>query len=224
MIVLPRRVAAVVFDMDGLLIDTEIVYRTAIMEAAAERGIDLPLWLFNKMIGAPITQNTQLMLDHYGADFDVEGLFEESGRRFHEVIHLEDRLKVGVRELLEFLEREQIPRAIATSSPHEAVERHLRPNGILDRFQAVVARGDYVNGKPAPDPFLAAAKALGVAAEDCLALEDSHNGIRAAHAAGMMAVMVPDLLEATDEMRELAVHIAQTLHEVHDILARQRAG
>ena len=224
MIVLPRRVAAVVFDMDGLLIDTEIVYRTAIMEAAAERGIDLPLWLFNKMIGAPITQNTQLMLDHYGADFDVEGLFEESGRRFHEVIHLEDRLKVGVRELLEFLEREQIPRAIATSSPHEAVERHLRPNGILDRFQAMVARGDYVNGKPAPDPFLAAAKALGVAAEDCLALEDSHNGIRAAHAAGMMAVMVPDLLEATDEMRELAVHIAQTLHEVHDILARQRAG
>ena len=224
MITLPRAVKAVVFDMDGLLIDTEIVYRTAIMEAAAERGVDLPLWLFNKMIGAPITQNTQLMLDHYGADFDVEGLFEESGRRFHDVIHLEDRLKVGVRELLDFLEAERIPRAIATSSPHEAVERHLRPNGILDRFHAVVARGDYVNGKPSPDPFLAAAAALKVWPQDCLALEDSHNGIRAAHGAGMMAVMVPDLLEATDEMRELAVAIAETLHDVRGMLAAQRTG
>ena len=223
MIALPRTVAAVVFDMDGLLIDTEVVYRDAIMAAAQERGHDLPLWLFNKMIGAPITQNTQLMLAHYGADFDVQGLFDASSHRFHAVIDLEDRLKAGVRELLSYLEAENIPRAIATSSPHEAVERHLRPNGILDRFQAVVARGDYVNGKPSPDPFLAAARALKVAPRDCLALEDSHNGIRAAHGAGMMAVMVPDLLEATDEMHELAVAIATTLHDVHDMLTAQRA-
>jgi HAD superfamily hydrolase (TIGR01509 family) len=212
--VLPRAVKAVVFDMDGLLIDTEVVYREAIMDAAAERGVDLPLWLFHKMIGAPITQNIELMLGHYGPAFDYQGLFDAAGQRFSDIIHLEDRLKAGVLELLDHLDAVGLPRAIATSSGHESVERHLRPNGVLDRFHAVVARGDYLNGKPSPDPFLAAARRLDVDPADCLALEDSHNGIRAAHAAGMMAVMVPDLLEATDEMQELAVAIADSLHDV----------
>lgn len=221
--ILPRPVRAVVFDMDGLLIDTEIVYREAIVGAAAARGFELPLWLFNKMIGAPITQNRELLTAHYGEGFDLDGLLEAAGHRFHDVIDLEDRLKAGVIELLDHLEAAALPRAICTSSGHESVERHLRPNGVLDRFHAVVARGDYVNGKPAPDPFLAAARLLEVDPAACLALEDSHNGIRAAHAAGMMAVMVPDLLEPTDEMRDLAVHIADSLHEVRDLLTAAAA-
>ena len=91
---------------------------------------------------------------------------------------------------------------------------HLGPSGILPRFQAVIARGDYARGKPHPDPFLTAAAALGVDPADCLALEDSHNGVRAASAAGMMTVMVPDLLEATAEMRGLCVAVRASLHEV----------
>ena len=85
----------------------------------------------------------------------------------------------------------------------------------------MAARGDYENGKPSPDPFLTAARRLGVAPHDCLALEDSHNGVRAAAAAGMMTIMVPDLLDATEEMHSLCIRIARDLHEVEALI---RAG
>ena len=94
------------------------------------------------------------------------------------------------------------------------MEAHLGRSGIIPRFHAVVARGDYARGKPNPDPFLTAAARLGISPEDCLALEDSHNGVRAASSAGMMTVMVPDLLDATEEMQALCVQIARDLHEV----------
>ena len=87
----------------------------------------------------------------------------------------------------------------------------------------IVAAGDYARGKPNPDPFLVAAARLGADPHDCVALEDSHNGVRAAHAAGMMTIMVPDLLEATDEMRGLCITVAQTLHDVRALLAAERA-
>jgi beta-phosphoglucomutase-like phosphatase (HAD superfamily) len=98
------------------------------------------------------------------------------------------------------------------------VQRTLGPSGILPRFDAVVAAGDYPRGKPNPDPFLTAAGRLGAAPEDCLALEDSHNGVRAAHAAGMMTVMVPDLLAPTDEMHAKCLAIAESLHHVRALL------
>ena len=120
--------------------------------------------------------------------------------------------------MLDHLDDAGLPRAVATSSTHAAVEHQLGRNGILARFQAVVAAGDYAKGKPAPDPFLTAAARMGVDPADCLALEDSHNGVRAAHAAGMMTVMVPDLLEATEEMHQLCVTIATTLHDVRDLI------
>ncbi|HEY5105200.1 MAG TPA: HAD family phosphatase [Caulobacteraceae bacterium] len=221
---LPRQVSAVIFDMDGLLIDSEVVYRDAILAAAVAQGREMPLDLFHRMIGAPIIQNRQLLVDHYGADFDIEALLVDSASRFHATFDDEDRIKAGVAELLDFLDTRRLPRAIATSSPHDSVRRHLGPGGLLGRFQAVIARGDYVHGKPAPDPFLAAAAALGVAPETCLALEDSHNGVRAAHAAGMMTVMVPDLLEATDEMRGLCIAVVGTLHDVVEMLGKDAAA
>jgi HAD superfamily hydrolase (TIGR01509 family) len=217
--VFPRPIRAVVFDMDGLLIDTEAAYRDVIIAVAAERGDDLPLSLFHRMIGTPNAGSFELLLAHFGPDFDAEGLFAASWVRFHEVVDLENILKAGVVELLDHLDQIGLPKAIATSSPREAVETHLGPSGVASRFDAIVTRGDYARGKPAPDPFLKAAERLGVDPLDCLALEDSHNGVRAAHAAGMMTVMVPDLLEATEEMQAKCVRIAESLHEVRDLIA-----
>ena len=216
--VFPRPVKAVVFDMDGLLINTEVLWREGMIEAAKAIGLDLPMDAFKRMIGTPAARTREILHEEFGAGFDVDSYLDDAGRRFHDGLDLENILKAGVIELLDHLDAVGMPRAIATSSPHEAVEAHLTPSGVLTRFDAVIARGDYERGKPAPDPFLNAAKALGIAPEDCLALEDSHNGVRAAHAAGMMTVMVPDILEPTEEMREKCVHIAESLHRVLELV------
>jgi HAD superfamily hydrolase (TIGR01509 family) len=123
-------------------------------------------------------------------------------------------VKDGVVELLDLLDQKRLPRAIVTSSSYETVEGHLAFTGILPRFDAVIAQGDYDRGKPHPAPFLRGAEVLAKDPARCLVLEDSYNGVRAAHAAGMITVMVPDLLDATDEMRNLCHAIVNTLHTV----------
>jgi HAD superfamily hydrolase (TIGR01509 family) len=125
-------------------------------------------------------------------------------------------------ELLTLLDELALPRAIATSSHHEHARHHLAAFDLSRRFHAVVAHGDYVRGKPHPDPFLKAAERLGVEPALCLALEDSWHGVRAASAAGMMTVMVPDLMIATPEMKALCAHIAADLHEVCDLMQASR--
>jgi len=215
---LPRKPLAVVFDMDGVIFDTEVLYLESIIDAAKQAGFDLPKPVYMSTIGLTGESARTVLLDHFGADFDIEALWEASERRFGELTETKQYLKTGVHELLNHLDEFELPRAIATSSRPDAAEHHLTSHDLRDRFTTVVARGDYARGKPNPDPFLTAADRLGVAPKDCLALEDSHNGVRAASSAGMMTVMVPDLLEPTEEMRSLCVRIAEDLHEVRGVM------
>jgi beta-phosphoglucomutase-like phosphatase (HAD superfamily) len=119
-----------------------------------------------------------------------------------------------------------LPRAIATSSSRATVRRHVEAHDMVDRFHHVVAHDDCERHKPEPDPFLKAAGLLGVAPALCLALEDSHIGVQAASAAGMMTIMIPDLIPATEEIRGLCTHVVDDLHAVRLLLAtdRQRTG
>lgn len=215
---LPRRPHAVVFDMDGLIFDTETLYREAATAATAALGHDLPEALYLATIGLNGPATRELLLGHFGGGFDFETLWITATENFRRLADTQLCLKAGVVELLDALDAAALPRAIATSSRHESVEHHLAQHGLAHRFPVVVAHGDYARGKPHPDPFLAAAGRLGVAPELCLALEDSHNGVRAAAAAGMMTVMVPDLLAATEEMQNLCIRIAANLHEVRAML------
>ena len=210
---LPRPPKAVIFDMDGLLIDSEIHYRNALMAAGAERGLSMTTSLYDGMLGQPWSGNAQLLRAHYGADFDAESFRPIWLSHFNRLMAQDLRLKPGVVELLDRLDRLELPRAIAPSSAHHQVEHHLAGFDLIRRFDTVVAQGDYKRGKPEPDPYLVAADRLGIAATDCLALEDSHNGIRSASSAGMMAVMVPDLLAPTDEIVGLCAHVVQDLLE-----------
>ncbi len=111
-----------------------------------------------------------------------------------------------------------LPRAIATSSLPHSAHHHLAAFDLGHRFDTIVAQGDTVRGKPAPDPYLLAAERLGVEPRLCLALEDSHNGVRSASAAGMITVMVPDLLPPTDEIGGLCVCVASNLTVVAQLL------
>jgi HAD superfamily hydrolase (TIGR01509 family) len=219
---LPRAVAAVVFDMDGVLFDTETQYEKAALAAAREVGIDMTSAFFRGTVGSPWPVVRQQLLDHYGPDLAVDELSEISRRIFRELCETQEILKPGVLELLDLLDELGLPRAVATSSARPTVERHLQRHGLLDRFGGIAAHGDYDRHKPHPDPFLKAAALLGVAPRDCLALEDSHHGVRSASSAGMMTVMVPDLLPATDEICALCLHVVPDLHDVRRLINDSR--
>ncbi len=216
---LPRPLQAVVFDMDGLLFDTEAVARDSFYVVTARRGLEAPMEVYVRMIGQTGEASRGVLQAHFGRDFDVDAFWTAWEGDWTQRLKAGVSLKAGVTELLDLLDERDIPRAIATSSPHWHVDERLAEHGLAERFAAVVARGDYARGKPHPDPFLKAAEALGADPAHCLALEDSHNGVRAAHAAGMMTVMVPDLLHATDEIGALCVRVAESLHEVRDLVA-----
>jgi len=209
--------AAVIFDMDGLLFDSELLYHNAIMAAAKELGHSFTAEDFLKLVGRPWPINRAALQEHIGPDGDVEA-FRTAWTRHYQGMRRFLALKTGVVELLDRLDALNVPRAICTSSSREEVEHNLALHGLVHRFHAVIAAGDYARGKPAPDPFLRAAELLGVAPEECLALEDSHHGVRSAAAAGMRTVMVPDMLPATDEIRLLCHLVVADLHEVRWML------
>jgi beta-phosphoglucomutase-like phosphatase (HAD superfamily) len=175
--------------------------------------------VFLSMVGLAADKGHDIAVAHFGADFPIDDYNAAVRAAMKAKSATGIALKAGVNELLDYLDKISLPRAVATSSGHDAVRLHLGHAGILPRFDAIVAKGDTARSKPNPDPYLKAAERLGVDPAFCLALEDSHNGVRAAHAAGMMTIMVPDLLEATDEMQSLCVTIADTLHDVRALLS-----
>ncbi|MGI4939833.1 MAG: HAD family hydrolase [Janthinobacterium lividum] len=211
--------AAVVFDMDGLLFDTEALYGEAFTQAASDRGYDMPSPVFLTMVGHPWPVNRVQLLDHYGPAFPVDEFGEAVRQHFSSMADARLRLKPGVFELLDVLDELRLPCAIATSSKHDTVRHHLAAYALHGRFHAVVAHGDYAASKPAPDPYLNAAKRLGVDPGSCLALEDSYAGVRSASSAGMTTIMVPDLLQPTDEIRRLCAYVAVDLNEVRGLIS-----
>ena len=216
---LSSRPEAVVFDMDGLLFDTEGLYRETAILAARDFGEAMTDAVFLGLVGRPWPDNRARLLDHFGARFPVDAFQAGWMRHFDRRAQAGIALKPGVADLLALLDRLGMRRAIATSSSHETVRRILAAHGLASRFHAVVARGDTVRGKPAPDPFLHAAARIGAAPSRCLALEDSPNGVRAAAAAGMMVVMVPDLVQPGPEECGLCAFVAPDLHAVAAALA-----
>lgn len=214
---------AVVFDMDGLLFDSERLYAETILTAAGEVGCPMSHDVFLRLVGRSRDVNHRFLLEHYGADYPLAALIATWGRHFQ--VRAADGLplKPGALALLDLLDELGLPRAVATSNTHATVQRNLERHALAGRFHGVVAHGDYINGKPSPDPFLRAAERLGVAPASCLALEDSYNGVRSAAAAGMMTVMVPDLLPATEEMRGLCTHVAADLQAVCQLVGLRRA-
>ncbi|MFK0208867.1 HAD family hydrolase [Agrobacterium sp. NPDC090283] len=215
---LPFLPQALVFDMDGLLIESERLYRDSFLAASEEGGHGMKVETYQKVCGSPWDVITGTIFADYGADFPIDS-FRDAWLRHLGVMMAEGvALKPGVVDILDLLDRLDIRRAIATSSRHDSVTRHLGPHDLLRRFDTIVARGDYTEPKPAPMPYLTAARRLSLDPGRCLALEDSYSGVRSASSAGMMTIMVPDVAPPTEEMREKCITIASDLHAVARLL------
>jgi HAD superfamily hydrolase (TIGR01509 family) len=210
------RPRGIVFDMDGLLLNTEALRMQALDDCARELGASIRTDLFAALIGGATQSAREKLEVHLREDLPAD--FWKLYRRFAEARMVDVQPMPGALDLLDHLERRETPCAIATSATRESVERFCAPFGLVERFRVIVAKGDYATAKPAPDAYLTAAAKLDLAPADCLALEDSYNGVRAAVAAGMPAIMAPDVLPATDEMRAMCVAVVGDLHEVIGLL------
>ena len=206
------RPQGVVFDMDGLLLNTESLRMRALDDCAREMGVSLKTELFAALVGGATPAARHALEAHVRDDLPKD--FWTLYRRFADVRMAAVEPMPGALALLDHLRDREIPCAIATSATRASVERFCGKFELLPRFGAVIAKGDYEKAKPAPDAYIAAAARLGAAPAACLALEDSYNGVRAAVAAGMATIMAPDVLPATDEMRRLCHAVVSDLHEV----------
>ena len=206
---------AVVFDMDGVIFDSERVTMACWLELAEKYGIRDLEKPFLACTGTNAARTREIMLDTYGQDFPYDAYAREASRMYH-AKYDGGRLplKSGVFEILNFLKQSGKKIALASSTRRQTVVNQLRDAGILDFFGAVIA-GDMVEkSKPEPDIFLTACAALGVRPERAYAIEDSYNGIRSASRGGLRPIMVPDLLPADGEMRQTAEAVLGSLENV----------
>ncbi len=221
---LPRIPKAVLFDMDGLIFDTEALYRDATIAAAQHAGVDLPLSAYLQTVGLPASRVRALLLELFDNEARLDEFWTHASEMFTQMALTDLRTKPGLRELLAFLETERIPKAIVTSSRRATVETHLKTASLHDRFQVIVANGDYLMGKPNAAPYLLAAERLGLSIGECVAIEDSQNGVASCSSAGAMTVMVPDLLEPTPDVRGRCEFVLSDLHAVQVLIANSLAN
>jgi HAD superfamily hydrolase (TIGR01509 family) len=209
---LRKPVEAVLFDMDGLLFDTEVIYIEAMQAAAQSLGREMSLEFCHSMVGVSGPECNIMIEQYYREGFSITEFREHSLVHRRRLMAGGIPVKPGVVELLEFLAGRGLPLAVATSAGRETAEHYLGRAGLLGRFNAVATRDDVERTKPHPDVYLEAARRLAVAPERCIAFEDSNIGLAAAHAAGAMAFMVPDLLEPLPESRAKCVEVIPDLH------------
>ena len=210
---------AVIFDMDGVIFDSERAVLRCWQELSEKYGfpdVEIP---YMRCVGVNAAVSRQIFLDFYGEDFPYDRFSAEVSRNYH------DRydggrlpMKPGIRELLEALAERGCPLGLASSTRSSTVTAQLRDAGLLPFFRAVVGGDQVSHSKPHPEIFLTAAAQLGVSPADCCVVEDSYNGIRAARTGGMIPLMVPDTLPPDAEMREKAAAILPDLVALKKLL------
>jgi len=218
---LPFTPAAVIFDMDGLMLDSERAIIDCMAQATRECGYhDLPDVLWLSMVGHSEAVCRHL-LDEAVGEAGRDAILQCSHLLYDAVVAAGVPHRPGIVAMLDFLEARGMPRAVATSTRRPLALRKLEAAGLLPRFHAICTSSDVQHPKPAPDIYLLAATSLGVDPAHCLVLEDSPTGVRAALAAGMHPIQIPDLLEPDDAVRALGHTILPSLDDARLLLERR---
>lgn len=210
---------AIVFDMDGLLINSEPIYQASWSEGVAHFGYHLSQDINRSMLGLSNADSEAVLIREFGESFPMEAFRAQWPERWKVIAEREGLHPMpGALALLDCMRQKGIPTAIATSTARSKAERCLERAGIQHEFRAMVCGPEVANGKPAPDIYLAVASQLQVKPQACIALEDSNNGMRSAIDAGMTAIMVPDLKAAEDDVAARADYILDDLDAAAAVL------
>ena len=209
-----------IFDMDGTLLDTERIFKQSWIITSDRWKIEGAEQIYPGIVGRSKDTIRTLFNDRYGTEYDFDKFFEERMNCFTDLVRDFVPVRDGCIELLDFLKEQGIPCALATSTPMYITGKNLEMAGIDKYMSAVVTSEMVKKGKPAPDIFIEAARRLGAQPELCMVAEDSYNGLRAAHKAGMKPVMVIDIQMPNEETDSLTVATCKSLFEVIDVVKR----
>ncbi len=212
-------ISAVIFDMDGLMFDSERIGLDAFIESAQMHGYTDTKGTFLKMIGRNVRDSNDILLQDFGPDFPVEAV--RNGRKdILDALRSTSGMpaKQGLYELLAFLHHRGFPMAVASSSDRSVVMENITSHKLESFFQTYVCGDEVTNGKPDPEIFLTTAEKLSVLPQECMVLEDSESGIRAAYAAGMIPVLIPDIKIPPEEIQAIAYATVKSLLDVPELL------
>lgn len=204
-----------IFDMDGVLFDTEKLYQETWGELAKERRISLGDRFIMEISGTNGERMRRVVEKYYQVP-NGSVVIDECMDRMQKKLEIHVPEKKGVREILEYFHGLNMPIAVASSSSAQQIESNLLRSGLRDYFSEIVSGSEVKSGKPSPDIFLLAAKRIGCKAEECFVFEDSENGVKAGHSAGCFTIMVPDLIEPSDEIQQICSKICSDLLQARD--------
>lgn len=214
-----KPVQGVLFDMDGVILDTEKLYSRFWREACQFYGFPMTFEQSLKMRSLNHTMAQQILIDFFGPTASYTLIHAKRIELMSAFVAQHGvEAKPGIHELLDELARRGIPCAVTTASPIDRVTGHLESVGLYHRFQRVCTVTEVAHGKPAPDIYLFGAQCLGLNPENCLALEDSYNGMLSAKRAGCMNVIIPDLDQPGQEILDIAYAKAESLTDIIDLI------
>lgn len=204
----------IIFDMDGTLVDSEVIWDVAEKEMFAERGLIYTMKEREQVIGLRMDEFFQRLIEIYSLDETVDALSEDLIRRMLEKIPVMVEAKQGAQAIVEWTVKQDLPYCIASSSPMSIIEANMQAQGWSDLIPDLYTADSVEKGKPAPDIYLYAAEKMGVNPSDCLALEDSPNGAMSAVAAGVTCYVVPDTHSTPEQFVDITPHIFPSLDDV----------
>ena len=213
-----ENIKAIIFDMDGVILDSESISDITWRKAAEEKGLSVNDEILNACRGSNKNDTIQTLKKYYGSNFDSEAFLERTSELFHEIEEKDGiPLLPYAKEILEYL-KPRYRLALASSTRGPTVERQLMAAGVIDFFETRTTGEMVEHSKPNPEIYLMACKSIGMNPEDCAAVEDSLNGIRSAYAAGLKPVMVIDKVQPTEEIRKMCCNIFDSLDGLKTVL------